>query len=200
MNRDSFNELAGQKFGTIIADPPWLYQKKPGPPLRSGGRGAVAEHHYPTMPNDALRDLPVGDLAADTACLLLWCTNPGVFGGRFSETDPEDIARAWGFEYRTLLTWVKTTRDGAVMRGGMGWYFRGCTEHVLVCTRGKLRIPSAERVPNVIMAPRSSHSTKPSHLHEFAEKSLPGPYLELFARSRRPGWASWGDQLPAVTA
>jgi N6-adenosine-specific RNA methylase IME4 len=29
------------------------------------------------------------------------------------------------------------------------------------------------------------------------EQVSPGPYLELFARKKRIGWHSWGDEVPS---
>lgn len=47
-----------------------------------------------------------------------------------------------------------------------------------------------------IIAPRSIHSVKPVEQYEIAERMVPGgPYLEMFARTRRSGWDAWGDQL-----
>lgn len=182
----------------IVADPPWLYKKNPG--LKSDGRGGrgYAEEHYPTLTNEDIAAMPVRDLAADDAHLFMWFTNPGVFGGRFSDVTPADIAKAWGFEFKTLITWVKTTAAGDVHGGGMGWYFRGCTEHILYATRGKASIASARRVPNVLMAPRGRHSEKPQAFFDMVEHVIPGArYVELFARSPRPGWSAWGND-PAL--
>ncbi len=194
-------DLAGQRFNVITADPPWMYQKRPG--LKSEGvegmgegvKG-IAEREYPTMTNEELAAMPIRDLAADDAHLFMWFTNPGTFGNRFSDVDPEDIARAWGFEFRTILTWVKTAQHGGVSGGGMGWYFRGATEHVLYATRGKAKIESHRREPNVIMAPARGHSVKPHEFIEKVERACDGPYLELFARRPRDGWTVFGNQIP----
>nr|WP_276513280.1 MT-A70 family methyltransferase [Cellulomonas hominis] len=197
-------ELAGAGFQVVVADPPWMYQKAPGAKAGGAGPRVTAERKYPTMTNEAIAALPVRDLADDDAHLFLWFTNPGMFGNRFSDLDPEDIATAWGFEFRTVLTWVKTTQAGTVHGGGMGWYFRGATEHVLYATRGRARIPSELREPNVILAPRAAHSAKPTAFMELVERVTPGARrLEMFARSPRPGWAAWGNQasgnaLPAA--
>lgn len=193
----TFDPLPPGPFHVITADPPWLYQKQPGTKTQSqasGGRGGTAEQHYPTLSNEQIAALPVADVAADDAHLFLWVTNPGVYGGRFSDLHPAQIAEAWGFQYQTMLTWVKTTGDGDVDRGGMGWYFRGATEHVLYATRGKAGIPSGLRVPNVILAPRGRHSAKPMEFYRMVEKVTEGPRLELFARYPRAGWETWGNQ------
>jgi N6-adenosine-specific RNA methylase IME4 len=168
-------------YSTIVADPPWLYKKQPGDQMHN-----YAESKYGTMTNEQLAELPVGDLAAPDAHLFMWVTNPGMFGGRFSTITPADIAKAWGFEYRTLITWVK--------RGplGLGWYFRGQTEHVLYATQGRAAIPPAKRRENVIRADRGVHSEKPQAFLDLVEAVCPGPYVELFARTPRFGWDSWG--------
>lgn len=188
-------------YSTIVADPPWLYQKKPG--AKGGGWDAflgTAEHAYPTMSNEELLALPVRDVAAKDAHLFMWVTNPGMFGGRFSKVTPSDICEAWGFRYVTLLTWVKTTRENVPTVGGMGWYFRGCTEHILYAVRGKAAIPTARREPNLIQAQRGRHSQKPEAFMQMVERVTDGPRLELFARERRAGWDAWGNELPAVGA
>lgn len=171
-------------YSTIVADPPWMYQKNPGEKRANGS--SMAEHQYSTLTNEEIRDLPVSTLAAEQAHLYLWVTNPGMFGGRFSRVTPRDIVEAWGFTYVTLLTWVK---PGG---GGMGWYFRGQTEHVVFAQRGMLGIPPAKREVNVFTAGRSGHSEKPAAFGDLVERVSPGPYLELFARAPRLGWDSWG--------
>jgi MT-A70 len=40
------------------------------------------------------------------------------------------------------------------------------------------------------------HSRKPDEVYERIERLVEGPYLELYARRERPGWVSWGDELP----
>ena len=47
----------------------------------------------------------------------------------------------------------------------------------------------------LIIAPVREHSRKPDEVYERIEEYCDGPYLELFARNRRPGWVSWGDQV-----
>lgn len=182
-------------YATIVADPPWQYQKHFGAKQKgmSGRhRGAGAEALYSTMSNEEIAALPIGDLAAADAHLFMWVTNPGMFGGKFSTVTPEQIVRAWGFEYRTLLTWVKTGTAGDPLENGMGWYFRGCTEHIVYATRGAASIPSGRRESNVLMAQRTGHSEKPAAFLDLVERVCPGPYLELFAREPRFGWDSWG--------
>lgn len=183
------------QFKVIVADPPWMYQKNPGINGPRDGANGIAERHYPTMSNEQIAALPVRDVAADDAHLFMWVTNPYLFGGRFSSVTPADIAESWGFTYKTMLTWVKTTKTGEPSGGGLGWFFRGATEHVLYATRGKAKIAPHRREKNVILAPTTRHSAKPTQLMDMVERVTEGPRLELFARASRPGWVSWGNEI-----
>lgn len=161
-------------YRTIVADPPWRYQ-------RSGVQGAVP---YGTLSESEIAGLPVQELAADDAHLYLWVTTPKLWGS----PNPAEIAAAWGFTYKTLITWVKGSRVG------IGWYYRVDTEHCLFCVRGNLPIPAALRQSNVLWSPRSHHSAKPEAFLDLVEQVSPGPYLELFARRARFGWNYWGNE------
>jgi N6-adenosine-specific RNA methylase IME4 len=187
------------KYATLVIDPPWRYGPGTLPPSTHGGR--TAEDNYPTMTNRDILALPVGDLAADDAHLYLWVTNPRLYGERDDDSiNPNDLMKAWGFVYKTCLTWVKR-------QVGLGFYFRGKTEHVLFGVRGRLPVPPSNRRPNVFetecdgdglafVAPRGpgGHSSKPDVFYDLVEATSPGPYLELFARRQRLGWATWGNE------
>ena len=156
-------------YPTIVIDPPWQYDNK-------ATRGA-AEDHYSTMSLDELEALVVP--ATDNAHLYLWVTN-GFLRQGF------DLLDAWGFTYKTTLTWVKPQM-------GMGNYFRGGTEHVLFGIRGSLPT-NAKDILNWFRADRTKHSAKPELFYDIVEKSSPGPWLEMFARRRRFNWEVWGDE------
>lgn len=174
-------------YSAIVADPPWRYRTRQGITARTSHHTTVAEEHYSTMTNDEIAALPVADLAADNAHLYLWTTNPKLYGQRKrGELGPVEIMEAWGFRYVTLLTWIK---KGAL---GMGFYFRGETEHVLFGVRGDLGIPVEKRLVNWFEAPKTGHSRKPNKFFEIVHHVSPGPYLELFSREPRLGWDSWG--------
>lgn len=168
-------------YRTIVADPPWAYR------VNSGVQGAVGSQ-YGTMTNDAIAELPVKSIATDDAHLYLWVTNPRLFAEDHDGCGPIDILQAWGFEYKTTLTWVK--KPGL----GIGFYFRGDTEHVLFGVRGSLPIPAEIRESNVFTAPRRGHSAKPDCFYDLVERVSPEPRLEMFARRARFGWDYWGDE------
>ena len=177
------------RYRTIVCDPPWRYTQKP--PAKTGA-GVSAEHKYSTATTDELAHIDVAGMATDDAHLYMWVTNPILTRQRQSisgSLDAVDLARAWGFEPKTLLTWLKG-ENGA----GMGWYFRGDTEHVMFCVRGDLPIAADKRVSNVFRGCHGEHSAKPDSFIDLVEQVSPGPYLELFARRARFGWDYWGDQ------
>ena len=186
-------------YSVIVADPPWQYYKNPGANGPGAGQGGIPENIYPTMSADMIRDLPVNTITAPDAHLFMWVTNPKMFGGDLlPRVSPHDIIKAWGFEYKTIITWVKVTKNGVIIPNGLGHYFRGATEHVLYAKRGRAIIPKEHRLPNAFMAPRGKHSQKPLtffDIVEHATQGTAGKRLEMFAREPRAGWDVWGNEV-----
>jgi N6-adenosine-specific RNA methylase IME4 len=177
-----------KRYRTIVADPPWSYRST-AIKKRTGTVPAGAEAHYATMTIDEIAALPVKGWAADDAHLFMWVTNPKLYGDRRGGITPADVIEAWGFKYQTMLTWHKL---GAL---GMGFYFRGETEHVLYATRGAASIPVEIRERNWFEAPKIGHSIKPDSFYDVIESVTPEPRLEMFARRARLwGWDYWGNQ------
>lgn len=175
----------------ISADPPWSFEDagtRLAPDYAGDQRAAPGEALYSTMPLEAIERLPVSP--ADDAFLFLWCPNVLVLEGVATR-----VARAWGFEPRQLIPWVKTDASGKPRLGG-GHFTRVCTEQLVLCRRGDARVLRRD-VPGVIHAPRGRHSAKPDAGYELIERLVAGPFLELFARRRfSPAWTCWGDQAP----
>ncbi len=118
---------------------------------------------------------------ARDAHLYLWTINAYI-------EDAYWIARAWGFEPSTMLTWGKP-RHGI----GLGGTYTLTTEHVLFCRRGTLK--AKRRVDTSWWDwKRGAHSAKPEAFIDMVESVSPGPYLEMFARRNRLGWSTWGNQ------
>lgn len=185
------------KFKTILSDPPWPY--KGGGPVGNGGRGSQggkakeviqvnALNHYKLMSMDDLKSLPVEQVADDDAHLYLWTTNSFV-------EEAHQLARAWGFKPKTILTWGKVKKDQpSVPSMKTGYYFRSATEHILFAVRGSLKLKGPCR-PTLFLHPRDQHSVKPDYFYELIEEQSPGPYFEMFARRTRPGWDAWGNEV-----
>lgn len=173
-----------KKYLTIVADPPWRIEMGPSIKPKDGGQIKPALE-YPTMTVPELMTLPVGAWAAERAHLYLWCTNATV-------PHAYEIAASWGFKPSTLITWIKRRdwRDGWM---GLGRYYRITTEHCLFAVRGGLTIKEKDQ-PNFFYAPRGRHSEKPSTFYDIVERMSFGPYLDVFSRSQRMGWDTFGDE------
>lgn len=79
---------------------------------------------------------------------------------------------------------------------GVGFYFRNVTELILFGVRGKnaRTLAPGRRQVNFLATRKREHSRKPDEQYEIIEACSPGPFLELFARGTRKGWATWGNQ------
>jgi N6-adenosine-specific RNA methylase IME4 len=170
-------------FGAIVADPPWRFVKYAGHgvPTRAG-------EPYDTMTFEQLAALPVPQIAARDCALFLWVIDSHL-------PQAWRLIGAWGFAFSSVaFVWVKICQgDPGKPRMGMGLTTRKESEQCLLAFRGKPR-RQARDVRQVIMAPRREHSRKPDCALERVERLYAGPYLELFARSRRSNWCDWGEQ------
>ncbi len=181
----------GNKFKTILADPPWQFQNR---------TGKVAPEHkrlarYPTMNLDDICALPVSEVAADTAHLYMWVPNALL-------PDGLRVMQEWGFQYKSNLIWHKIRKDGGSDGRGVGFYFRNVTEIILFGVRGKnaRTLAPGRRQVNMIETRKREHSRKPDEQYDLVEACSTGPYLELFARGEREGWAVWGNQADETYA
>jgi N6-adenosine-specific RNA methylase IME4 len=176
------------KFGTIIADPPWSYNRVSGNKKLRGFVSQSGMDKYATMPMEQLIKLPVSDVADKNCVLLLW-TTPAFS----AEGKDRELFSAWGFRPTTYTYWIKKTKTGKLWYG-VGHWFRGVVEPVLVGPRiGGLAVRTAER--GAFQSVPDGHSKKPYNLHEIAERYFPEPRLELFARRQRAGWTCVGNEV-----
>lgn len=177
-----------RKFRTIYADPPWQFQNR---------TGKVAPEHkrlarYSTMSIGDIKALPVVAFAEKKSHLYLWVPNALLPWGL-------EVMAAWGFEYKSNIVWEKVRHDGQPDGRGVGFYFRNVTELLLFGVRGdnnRTLAPGRSQV-NLVRTMKREHSRKPDEIIPIIESCSPGPYLELFARGDRPGWAMWGNQATA---
>ena len=176
---------AGERYRTILADPPWQFQNR---------TGKVAPEHkrlnrYPTMSLAEIKALPVQEVADNNCHLYLWVPNALLVEGL-------EVMKAWGFQYKTNIIWEKIRNDGAPDGRGVGFYFRNVTEILLFGVKGKnVRTLSPGRSQvNLIRSKKREHSRKPDEVIDLIERCSEGPYLELFARGVRDGWTMWGNQ------
>jgi len=163
-------------FQVIYCDPPWRYD--------NSGLNGSAKSHYDTMSIDELKAMPIRAMADENSVLFMWVTNPLL-------KEAIELINSWGFNYKTNMVWVK---DRAIY-GNLGFYLNGKHELLLISTKGSF-LPTGEKVVSVLMEPRTEHSKKPDCVYSIIEQMYPRlKYIELFARNKRDGWTSWGNEI-----
>ena len=171
-----------KKYSTILADPPWN---------QSGGgkykRGA--DRHYPLMKEYQIKStmkLELDGKITDDAHLYLWVTNNHLPQGL-------RIIESLGFRYITNLVWAKSYF-------GLGRYFRGQHELCLFAVKGRgfsnrTNVNNVSSLIGKSLIKPTRHSEKPKQIYDLIESRSQGPYFEMFARKKRSGWDSWGDEI-----
>lgn len=168
-------------YDVIYADPAWRYDF-----AETDNR--KIENHYPTMSVDEICSLKVP--AKKNAVLFMWATAPKL-------REAFMVMDAWGFEYKTHAIWDKKII-------GMGYWFRGQHELLMVGVKGKFSPPESSKViSSVITGKRSKHSRKPYSVRQHIKDWFPNAdRLEMFARKPNDlfaeedfaGWDLWGNQ------
>lgn len=161
-----------KKYQIIYADPPWQYKRK--------GK-FCAGRYYDTLTTKEICSLQVGELADDNSLLFLWTTNSFL-------RDAFDVVEAWGFQYKTCLTWAKS-------HYGLGYWLWGQTEHCFLCAKGKHNRITPPLGTTLINAPKSKHSKKPKEVRDLINKFPHKDKIELFAREKTEGWDVWGNEV-----
>jgi N6-adenosine-specific RNA methylase IME4 len=163
-----------KKYQIIYADPPWRYDF-------CKDNADKIEAHYPSMALDEIKALPIP--ADNNAVLYLWATAPKLL-------EALEVMKAWGFTYKTQAIWDK----GWI---GMGYWFRGQHELLLVGTKGKFSPPPSDhRESSVYRERKGRHSKKPEYFRQLISSSFPSmTKIELFARQKTEGWDAWGDEV-----
>lgn len=169
-------------YSAILADPPWSFQT-----YSANGKDRSAERHYDVMDLAAIKALPVREIAAKRSVLFLWTTDTHL-------PQALEVMEAWGFWYTTVaFTWVKLNRGNGEPFLGMGYWTRANPEMCLMGVRGSPARRSRS-VRQLVMSPIREHSRKPDEVAASIERLVDGPYCELFGRTHRPDWYSWGDE------
>lgn len=176
------HSLPTGRFGAILADPAWSFRSYGGQDLAP----TQGVQPYPVMSLDDIKALPIASLAAKDCLLFMWTVS-------HLQAASFDVAEAWGFKPVSLaFIWDKG-------RMGMGYWTRQEAEVCHLFKRGKPR-RIGKGVRQMIRAPRREHSRKPDEQYGRIEQLVDGPYLEIFARQRRQGWESWGNEVDRFPA
>ncbi len=177
------------KYNVIYADPAWSYDNK-----KTGGNMACgADDQYNTMTLEDIKNMPISDMTDTNALCFLWVTVPLLPEGL-------DVLNNWGFTYKTMLTWDK-------QKYGMGFWFRGQTEHIILGVKGKVK-PFRSHTRNLFILHLGKHSQKPQYFRDLITENVKRSFekpimLELFARSREgffpdyeyEGWHVYGNEV-----
>lgn len=163
-----------KKYQIIYADPPWRYDFS-----KSGSR--EIENQYSTMSVDEICALDIP--SEKNAVLYLWATAPKL-------REALKVMEAWGFEYKTHAIWDKEII-------GMGYWFRGQHELLLVGVKGKFSPPTPSyRISSVYKERRGQHSKKPQAIkNHITAWTGNASKLEMFAREKTRGWDVWGNEV-----
>lgn len=184
MSIDLSKDLDGKKYSVIYADPPWTFKT-----WSKKGEGRSATQHYGCMNMDDIKNMNVSDVANKDCVLFLWVTDPLL--------DKQiEVMKSWGFTYKTVgFYWAKLNKNGGDFFFGNGYYTRGNPEQCWIGTRGKPGLPKTRSIRRLVVEPRREHSRKPDSIPNYIEEMYDGPYLELFSRTTRPGWDTWGNEV-----
>jgi N6-adenosine-specific RNA methylase IME4 len=156
-------------FDVLVIDPPWPYDRQPAD---SGMRGEV---DYATLSLDELR---AHQLPAAADCVLwLWTTNSFM-------CEAYDLAYAWHFTPKTILTWDKVTP-------GLGHWLRNVTEHCLLAVKGHPPVQLTTQ-STLLREARREHSRKPEAFYTLVDSLCLGRKLDYFGRTPRAGWNTYG--------
>ncbi|MCJ8139585.1 MT-A70 family methyltransferase [Falsirhodobacter halotolerans] len=173
------NNLTGSlpigPFDIVLADPPWRFASNS---VAKPGRNAL--RHYDCMTVRDIGLMPVRDIVAKDALLLMWVTVP------FAR-QAFDVVDAWGFTYKSQIVWTKS-------RIGTGYWARNRHEMLYVCRRGAFPCLRPALFPDsIIPGAQREHSRKPDWIHQIIDARFPAARrIELFSRQQRPGWTVWG--------
>jgi len=121
------------------------------------------------------------------AVLYMWATAPKL-------REAFQVMDAWGFEYKTHAVWDKE-------KIGMGYWFRGQHELLMVGVKGSFSPPKPSLRPSsVIRGERHKHSSKPNKIRDYLTLCYPElAKLEMFARTKTLEWDVFGNEvLPDV--
>lgn len=162
------------KYDVIVIDPPWNYTSSHDPGVHDK-RGLT---DYPTLTTQELMKLKLP--YSDDCVLWLWTTNAFM-------KDAYKLLEAWGFDDKTILTWDKQFL-------GAGYWLRNVTEHCILAVKGQPYFNN-KTYTTLISEKRTEHSTKPEAFYVMVDRVCAGRKLDYFARKKRQGWDSYGDEV-----
>ena len=175
----------------LITDPPW----------KVGGGHPIPELNftlkYRVEEFEDLMEIRYDSALKEGGLLCIWVVNAHLH-------KVVHRLKTYGLLFQRVVTWVKTGKDGRLIQS-LGHYFSHSTETCLLFTKGAPNEFSKrvlKCVPEIFLAPRTTASAKPQHLHrivvEVASVSERGQlrFLDVYGRvnNLEPYWITAGLQ------
>jgi len=172
-------------YDVIVVDPPWQIKK-----ISRKVRQKQTSMDYSTMPIDEIKALPISRLSKKSTLVFMWTIQKYLF-------DAKDVLGSWGFNYLCMGVWEKTYGRS----NGMPLYgFRWNAEFIAIGYKNKPELwPKKKLMPLCFQAENVRHSQKPDKFYEMVE-GFGETRIDLFARQKRQGWDSWGDEIDGATS
>ena len=169
-------------YAVAVIDPPWTWSAR-------SSKGEGRSPRYPRMTIAEIASLPVRNLLAPDAVVLLWVTDPLL-------PRALEVVGAWGLPYKTVaFYWTKHKPRGAEHLGGR-YGTRANPEQCWVLTRGKGVSRADRAVRRLLAAPVRAHSEKPDQFYAEVERLFGNVRrVDVFARRKRDGWDALGDEI-----
>lgn len=176
-----------KRYKVLYMDPPWLYH---------GGyhsKNIKIKPPYPMMSYEELASLPIQEIADDDCALFLWVTGPHM-------DEAIHLIECWGFHFTTVaFVWIKTNKRASNVRFTPGNWSMSNAEYILLAKKGRPKRNQAN-VKQILFAPLGKlHSAKPPIVRDrIVDLVKDGPRLELFARTKTPGWDAVGNEIDGL--
>lgn len=175
-----------KEYGLVYADPPWKQSKGGKKAVRVNSSGKQLD--YPVCTIDEIKEHLqfATDATGDNSILFLWTIDKYLF-------EAQSIAESLGYKLHARMIWDKVTGIPAAFTVRYGH------EYLLYMYKGKF-IPVAKeergKIHTVFREQVKRHSQKPEKAYEIIERLYPTlTKLEMYARNKRIGWDSWGNEL-----
>lgn len=176
-------------FPVLLFDCPWEHVA-----WSDKGLGKSPCQHYDVMSIGDIYCLPIDALAADDCAIFMWLTWPHMMLWH-------RVVEAWRCRYSGLAwEWIKYNPKSGKFAFGQGKRTRKNLEPCILVYRGNPKFLGDRTIrdfmfdDDLLIYPAREHSRKPDEQYSRIEAMYAGPYAEIFGRTTRPGWVSWGNQ------
>ena len=173
-------------YSLLYIDPPWRQSKGGKKSVRPNSSGKELDYSVLNLEQIEYIIQKASDLTTDSSIMFLWTIDKYLF-------EAEEIAKKLDYKLHARMIWNKVTGIPAAFTIRYGH------EYLLYLYKGKLiKVAKEERgkIHSVFTEQVTKHSKKPEIAYQIIERLYPDTKkLELFARNKRNGWDSWGNEI-----